>query len=290
MTTTLLAPRVGVALSQARALLEASGLPTARHDAECLLAHLLGTVRFALYLAPERELTVREVEAYRRLLERRASHEPLQYLVGHEEFFGLRLSVGPGVFIPRPETELLVEVALRRLPSGPALAVDLGTGSAAIVLALARSRPGLEAHAVDASQEALDWARANAAALGLADRIYFYRGDLFAPLEGLQGRFDLVVSNPPYIAAEKMEELPAEVSRFEPSLALNGGPAGTILHQRIIDEAPRFLKPGGWLLMELGMGQSPGIMSLLERAGLFEDVTLTEDFLGIDRVVAARRG
>ena len=272
--------------------LEGLGLPSARHDAERLLASLLGTTRLALYLERDRLVVPETAETYHRLLERRADHEPLQYLLAEDEFCGLSVMVRPGVFIPRPETELLVERVLAALPAGAngkRWGVDLGTGTGCVALALCHRRADLRIVAVDRAPDAVLLARENAERLRLADRVEIREGDLWEPVQDLRGRLDLVVSNPPYIARELLQELPAEVRDYEPALALDGGPGGTDLHDRIIRGAADFLKPGGLLAMELGLGQAERLVAASAGAGAFTDIATVPDLLGIQRVLTARR-
>lgn len=284
-------PAPGPLLRAAIGRLRRAGLATARHDAERLLAESLGTTRLGLYLEPDRPVSPDALDRFGELLGRRARHEPLQYLLGWEEFAGLRLRVGPGVFIPRPETELLVERALTLLPDQAARVVDLGTGSGAIALALAQARPGVMVWAVERSAEACAWARANVAALGLADRVQVIGGDLWTPLAGLglDGEADLVVSNPPYIPADQLAELPEEVRAHEPIEALDGGPGGLAVHRRILAAAPEFLRPGGALLLELGVGQAAPLREMIEAQAAFEGLVFHRDLLGIERVLEVRR-
>ena len=272
--------------------LEGSGLPSARHDAERLLASLLGTTRLALYLERDRLVAPETAETYHALLERRADHEPLQYLLTEDEFCGLSLMVRPGVFIPRPETELLVERILAALPAvanGERWGADLGTGTGCIALALCHRRADLRIVAVDRSHDAVSLARENAERLSLSDRVEIRQGDLWEPVQDLRGRLDLVVSNPPYIARELLAELPGEVLDYEPPLALDGGPGVTELHERVIRGAADFLKPGGLLAMELGLGQAERLVAASAGAGAFTDIATVPDLLGIQRVLTARR-
>jgi release factor glutamine methyltransferase len=241
-------------------------------------------------------------ERFLELVRRRLSHEPVQYLLGWEEFRSLRLRVTPAVLIPRPETELLVEWGLELLPApwGRAgtgakkegagsvpVVVDLGTGSGAIALALAEACPGLMIYAVDRAFGAVALARENAIALGLADRVRFLEGDLYGPLGFLAGAVDLIVSNPPYIPSGALLGLPLEVRDYEPLEALDGGPEGLAVHRQIIARAPGFLKPGGRLLLEMGEGHSDRLAGLLRDAG-FREIQIRTDLGGIERMIGAR--
>ena len=271
--------------------LERSGLPTARHDAEALLAGLTRMPRLALYTERNRRVDHETVERYRALIERRVRHEPLQYLRQEDEFFGLLLMMRPGVFIPRPETELLVERLLALLPAPSheeRRGVDLGTGTGCIACALCQTRPDLRIVAVDRSPEAVALARENAKQLGLAGRVEVREGDLWEPIRELRGGLDFVVSNPPYIAQEQLESLPVEVIEYEPTSALDGGPGGTALLDRIIREAPSYLKPGGLLALEIGEKQAESLKMAMSTAG-FVDVMTTRDLQGIERIFTGRR-
>ena len=278
---------VGTLLREASHLLERAGLPTARQDAEWLLANLLGVSRWALHLEPERPVPAEVVETFAALLDRRGHREPLQHLLGWEEFCGLRLRVAPQALIPRPETELLVAWALENLRGGsPSLVIDLGTGCGAIACALARELPGLGVVGIDISADALAVAAENVRALGLEGRVRLVRGDLFGPIA--RASADLVVANPPYIPSGDLDTLPVEVRDYEPRLALDGGPDGMAYHRRILTEAPDHLRPGGWLLMEAGEGQADAIAMRLWEAG-FEVVEVRRDLQGKDRMVGGRR-
>lgn len=279
-------------------LLKGAGLPTARQDAEWLLAHLLGVNRFALHLEPERPVPTEAGESLAGLLARRRRGEPLQHLLGWEEFWGLRLRVTPEVLIPRPETELLVEWALAIL-RGPAvsdrprLVIDLGTGSGAIACALAHSLAQVLVVGVDISAGALAVAAENAGSLGLDRRVRLVQGDLFEPLapRGAWGHdgADLVIANPPYIASRQLGALPVEVRAYEPRVALDGGPDGMTFHRRILAEAPSYLRSGGWLLMEAGDGQARALGRALGETPVFEAIEVRRDLSGEDRLIGARR-
>jgi len=269
------------------ARLKRAGIVTARLDAELLLAHVLGTTRLALHLAPEDEVDPDAGAHLAALVRRRARHEPLQYLLGEADFLGLLIAVGPGVFIPRPETELLVEQALAACPPAPAVALDLCAGSGAVACALAAARPVLAVWAVELSPEAAAWARANIARQGLGDRVRVLEGDLVAPLRGLglEGRCDLVVANPPYIARVALAELPVEVRDFEPPLALDGGPEGLDVIERILALAPGFLRPRGRILLEIGREHAGPLRARLASDPRYGDPVFCRDLLGDERVL-----
>ncbi len=259
-------------------------LRTARIDpleARILLAHALGCTRVQLVIRAKDEVSTQQAAAAQALFERRRQGEPIAYLTGEREFFGLRFQVTPAVLIPRHETELLVELAIERLPqSGRAL--DLGTGSGAIAVALAHVRPDAHIMATDASDDALAVARRNAERHKVAVR--FGLSDWYRAIDD---RFDLIVSNPPYIAAGDPHLSQGDL-RFEPVAALTDEADGLTDLAAIIDGAPRHLNPGGWLLMEHGHDQAAPVRTLLERAG-WQQVRSWRDLAGIERVSGALR-
>lgn len=290
MTTVLSVLSVGVLLRESVRRLEAASSPSARRDAEWLLAAVLGVERFRLYVEPAQEVAPSVAARVRALVERRAAHEPLQHLLGFEDFRGLRLRVTPDVLIPRPETEGLVEWALETLAPLPRpVAADVGTGSGAIACALAAACPALEVLAIDASLAALAVATANVRALGLARRVRIVAGDLLAPLAALAGGLDMIVANPPYLSSASLPALPPEVARFEPRLALDGGPDGLRVIRRIVAEAPGVLRRGGALVMEIGEEQAGGVASLLAAEG-FSGIVARRDLRGVERYIAGRLG
>jgi release factor glutamine methyltransferase len=265
--------------------LEGHGSATPRLDAELLIGHALGLERIALYTSFDRPLTEPELAACRALLERRGRREPVAYIIGRWGFHGLDLAVDARVLIPRPETEVLVERCLALLGERAAGVLDVGTGSGAIALAIKASRPQARVTAADVSAEALAVAGGNAAALSL--ELELVESDLLARLPGR--RFDLIASNPPYIAETEMEALEPEVARFEPRLATVGGASGTEVLDRLVAAAPAALAPGGWLVVECGAGQAPAVAGLMEAAG-GRDVFAERDLGGIERVVGGRWG
>lgn len=297
---------VGGLLGEARELLEATEPQGSGRDAEWLLADLLGDKRWALALGPGRSVPMEVAERFRACLARRLSGEPLQYVLGWEEFCGLRLRVTPEVLIPRPETELLVEWAVeicRALPAedparngsgnplaaGRGIAIDLGTGSGAIACALAANSADLVVFGVDHSARALAVAEGNVRALGLQSRVRLAQGDLFEPVAELARAVDLVIANPPYIPSGLIGALPLEVRGWEPTLALDGGPDGMAVHRRIMAGAPAILRSGGWLLMELGEGQAGSLTRALEGGEAFDRITVRRDLAGVERMIGARR-
>lgn len=272
-------------------------MTTARRDAELLLLRVVGRDRAWLLTHPEAELTAEQTEQLASWVERRARQEPVQYILGEQEFYGLALRVTPAVLIPRPETEHLVEALLERVaPDATVRICDVGTGSGAIAVALAHRLPQAEVTALDLSAEALLVARENAERHGVAGRVRLLQSDLLAAVRG--EKFEAVVSNPPYIA--EGEVLEAQVREYEPREALYAGPTGLEVYRRLIPEARTALGPGGWLLLEIGQGQREALAELLsprqrnvgpagERGADWEGVEFVEDLQGIPRVAIARR-
>jgi release factor glutamine methyltransferase len=253
-----------------------------RRDAELILAHVLGCDRAALLTHPERVLLPAETNQFENLLTRRQASEPVQYLTGAQEFFGLLFEVSPDVLIPRPETEHLVEAVLERFDrdANPRI-VDVGTGSGAIAVAIAHALPRSQVTALDLSPSALEVARRNAERHGVIDRVTLLQSDLLAAAGPRE--FDVVVSNPPYIADG--ERLEPQVANYEPRSALYAGPTGLEIYQRLIPQARNALVPGGWLIMEIGYGQQPALQTLLRG---WREVSFAPDLQGIPRVVLAR--
>lgn len=265
-------PRVSATLE-----LDAS---TARIEVQSLLQYVLQVPRAYLLAHPEQILDTKQQTAYEALLLRRLRGEPVAYLLGEREFFGLTFKVTPATLIPRSDTELLVELALQRLPQGKACRVlDLGTGSGAIALSIAHSRPDVVVTAVDASEKALGVARENAQRLGVAN-ISFLRSDWFSALDGQH--FDLIVSNPPYIAANDVHLTQGDV-RFEPLSALASGADGLDDIRSIVSRAEGYLEHGAWLLLEHGYDQAVRVRDIFQQ-NKFESIFSAKDIAGIDRV------
>lgn len=258
----------------------AKGIDSARLEAELLLAATLDLDRVGLYVNFERPLDPGELTAFRERVQRRAAREPLQYIIGETEFWSLVFKVSPAVLIPRADTEILVEEALKRI-EGSARVLDVGTGSGAIAIALAHEKPEIQVMALDCSEQALDVARGNASRYGVAERINFLVGDL-AMLPS--GPFEVIVSNPPYIPSRDWEGLMPEVRDHEPRLALDGGEDGLQAYRLLASQAGQLLTPGGWLLVEVGIDQAVSVGDLFKAAGLAE-VTWRDDYAGIPRVV-----
>jgi release factor glutamine methyltransferase len=261
------------------------GIDTARLDAECLLAHALGGDRLRLYLDFEKPVTEAERATFRELVRRRGSDRvPVAQLLGRREFWSLPLRVNDQVLAPRPETETLVEAALERLPQdAEARVLEIGTGSGAVALALASERPRARITATDISARALELAQQNADELHLGERIRWLEGSLFGPVEG--ERFDLVVSNPPYVAESQRSELPPELAH-EPEQALFAGPDGTDLLRRLVFGVSPLLSPGGCLAVELSPEQAPAVAGWCCEVGLL-DVDRRRDLAGRVRVLTA---
>jgi release factor glutamine methyltransferase len=271
----------GGVLQEARARL-ADTSQNPRRDAEVLLAHLLGCDPVALLTHPERLLSPVEADQFESLLRRRLASEPMQYITGKQEFFGLLLEVSPDVLIPRPETEHLVEAALERFGrEANARIVDVGTGSGAIAVALAHALPRSRVTALDLSPAALEVARRNAERHGVSERVTLLQSDLLAAVESAD--FDVVVSNPPYIA--EGEVLEPQVANYEPQSALYAGPTGLEIYERLIPQARKVLRHQGWLMMEIGYGQQSALEALL---GGWREVSFVHDLQGIPRVVRAQ--
>lgn len=310
---------VGEMGSVGRKLLQGKTEYPAR-DAAVLVGHVLGKGSDYLYLHPEERVSEDVEREYLELIERRSRGEPLAYLRGYQEFMGFRFKVDRRVLIPRPETEVLVETALRRLtligasrspgvasspsPKLPSalrekiqgtpklLVADVCCGSGNIGISLAKFLPDIVVVGVDISPGALEVARENAITLGVAGRVIFVEGDLFDPLKrlGLEAQFDAVTANPPYIPSETLSFLPVEVRDYEPLEALDGGPGGLQLIRRLVHEAPRYLKPGGKLFMEIGFDQSHAVREYFRETGAeYDEVTTVLDYAGRERLFVARK-
>lgn len=253
----------------------------AQLDARLLLEEVCGTDHNTLLCHGDREVSEAEEEQYRKALEQRAVHVPLQHLLGYQDFMGLRFQVNEHVLIPRQDTEILVEEAMRYLHDGMRI-LDLCTGSGCILLSLLHYSNDCEGTGVDISKEALQVAALNAELLGI--KADFLKSDLY---EKVTGKFDLLVSNPPYIERKVIPTLMEEVREYDPYIALDGGEDGFDFYRRIIGGAQDYLERGGQILMEIGSGQAQAVSELLREAG-FKEIDVCRDFAGLDRVVSGR--
>jgi release factor glutamine methyltransferase len=275
---------------EAAQVLRRAGVPEARREAGSLLAYTIERDRTFLITHADEFLAPEEANRYRELVKRRAAGEPLQYITGRQEFYGLSFEVTPGVLIPRPETELLVETALDilRETSEPPFICDVGTGSGCIAITLLHEMALAHGIALDISTPALHVAARNAALHNTGDRLMLAASDCFGALNPSSARFSLIVSNPPYIAARALDELQREVREHEPRLALSPGADGLALIKRIMADAPPFLNSGGHLLLEIGFDQHEAVARLLDRA-VWQLLDIHKDLQGIPRTVALRK-
>jgi len=266
-----------------------------RLNAELLLAKSVNLSREGLYAHLHRASEEEEKEKLERFVKKRVAGEPLQYILGYQEFWSIPFKVDPRVLIPRPETELLVEqslfilrkVCLERSPR----VLEIGTGSGAIAISLATEASDLLVVATDISGEALFLARENARSAGVLSRIQFVHGDLFGPFRRMQGRepFDLILSNPPYVRLSEIQNLPTEIRTYEPLVALNGGEDGMAFYRDILLQTAFYVRRGGWVLLEVGEGQGKAVSAMIEEEGSFLPPERIRDFSGIERVVKVQR-
>jgi len=326
---TATAESVREALRAGAEYLRKAGIDNARLDAEVLLCHVLGVEKAEFYLGFDVGLDATAEREFQKLLSRRAGREPVAYITGQKEFWSLDFVVTPAVLIPRPETELLVELALARativppqpfVPPHPSLSpvvggegkrkgagdsrsgasahldykpplriLDVGTGSGAIAVSLAKELPQARIFAVDISAAAIEIARLNARRHAVEERVEFFFGDLFEPVANERERFDLVVANPPYICSGDMPGLAPEIRTWEPITALEGGADGILYYRRIIAAAGDYLKSGGSILLELGDAMGEAVARLFADAGGFEPAQVYRDYAGKERVIAAAK-
>lgn len=286
-------PTIAKVITEGAALLEASAVTDERRTAGVLLCHVLGIDRTQLLISSARQITDDDYARYLGFVARRVAGEPLQYITGHQEFYGLDFVVTPDVLIPRPETEFLVErvIKLAGDPSkGSPLIVDIGTGSGCIVVTLAVHLPHSRLIATDISAAALEVARANADRYQVADRIEFVEGDALEPLSrlGLEGALDVIASNPPYVEQATSQLIQREVRDWEPHAALFAGADGLDFYRRVFPSVHRYLKPGGFVVLEIGYSQLDAISSMITGSKL-ELVDTTPDLQGIPRTICIRR-
>jgi release factor glutamine methyltransferase len=283
---------IGEAILAGEKQLVAAGIDSGRLETEMMLAQLREEPRLNLWLQRGDVLTEGQREKLQDWLARRSTREPIQHILGWAPFLDFELHVTRDVLVPRPETEVLAQLAIQRLAGAAAPRVlDWGTGSGCLALAIAQAVPSAEVHALDVSPDALRIARANAIAYRLADRVRFHPGDGFAALDSEfrdpQNAFDLIVTNPPYIPAAEVETLDPEVRLHDPRLALVGGDDGLECYRRLAAEALGWLKPGGWLLAEFGDGQAPALTDLFGKAG-WNIEAVEKDLSGRDRILIVR--
>lgn len=279
-------------LHTAITMLSGAGIANARQESLWILEEALGLSRLDLYVHPDESVPAADVERVRAMLERRKAGEPLQYVLGSQEFYGLTFAVRPGVLIPRPETELLVEEALAHARAWDRpLVLDVGTGSGCLAVALAKELPEAMIVALDRSADAIAVARDNAGRHEVARRVKFVVGDLLAHLssENLTGKVAVAVANLPYIREDEWDTLPREVRDFEPRLALSGGPDGLVLYRRLIREMGDAMPPGGALIVEVGMGQARRLCHERPWGHAFRVHGIRTDVQGIERMLCLVR-
>lgn len=277
---------IDTALKEACQVLSDAGITEPRRDAGSLLAHALKRDPAFLIAHPEYRLSPEEKQQYTEAVRRRVKHEPIQYIAGKQEFYGLEFKVSPNVLIPRPETELIVENALRilRASTSPSFC-EVGIGSGCISVAVLANNDNATAVGLDISPAALNVAKRNAAKHGVSERLELYGSDVFSNLS--VRKFDLIVSNPPYVPDEDIRSLQIEVRDFEPYTALSGGETGLNIIEKLVMESPRFLNPDGYLLMEIGFNQSPKVAKMFAEE-IWESVECFDDLQGIPRMLKAR--
>jgi len=283
---------VGKLLASAQSMLERVGIANAAQEARWLLTYALEMKTHELAIGSEQPVTVEQRERVLSVVRRREAREPLQYILGSQEFCGLDFCVTSAVLIPRPETELLIQETLREggFAEGAVL-VDVGTGSGCVAVTLATIVSGMRIFALDCSQDALSVAKGNAERHGVRDKVIWLEGDLLSPLRecSVAGAVDAIISNPPYIAEGDWAGLEPEVRDYEPRRALLAGSQGIEFHERLIHESKEFLSPGGLLVMELGQGQAALVRRLAEAAEGYTGIQTVKDEAGIERVLIARR-
>ncbi|MCF6157129.1 MAG: peptide chain release factor N(5)-glutamine methyltransferase [wastewater metagenome] len=279
----------------AKSILQKSNIDSPRLDAEIILSHILHCKRIDLYVHPDRVVEDTVALTYKNAIQKRAWRVPLQYITNHEEFMSMDFYVDERVLIPRQETELLVEAVIKKLQSTPRnheiIIVDIGVGSGNIAITLAKKIENARIFAIDISPDALEVANINARRHQVLDKIIFLCGDIYKPLEGykLESKVDVIVSNPPYIATDEFHILQEEVRRFEPYNALVSGRNGLQMFCRILKDAHAWLKPGGFIAMEVGEKQAQKVAQLIEDRGCFQKPELIKDYQHIYRIVISKR-
>ncbi|MEK7851656.1 MAG: peptide chain release factor N(5)-glutamine methyltransferase [Deltaproteobacteria bacterium] len=284
--------------------LKGKGIENPRLNSEVLLTHLLKLDRVGLYLNYDRPLSKEELSSFREIVKRRGAREPLQYITGHQEFWSLDFKVTPDVLIPRPETEILVEEAVKVIrgqwpgasESRSPIILDLCTGSGCIAISLAHELKDAVVYAVDASDAALLIARENSERHGVKDRVIFLSGDLYKAMENRPLTtdhrpllFNFVVSNPPYVKSGDIPNIQPEVRDYEPRIAVDGGQEGLDFYKKIVSGALQYLLPGGCLMVEVGEGQAAAVSGMMRETGSFEPVSTVKDLAGIERVVKGNK-
>ena len=263
-------------------------IPTANLDAGLLLGYVLGKERLQLYLDFDKVIQKEHLAQYRELVKKRAEYIPVAYLTNQREFMSLKFYVNEDVLIPRPETERLVETVLE-MQSDDCVLLEMGTGSGAIAVSLAKNRPGWKIFATDISEEALQIAEENAHQHEVSDQITFLHGDLFEALSDEHERFDWIVSNPPYIPSDRIPTLTPDIKEYEPRLAIDGGEDGLNIIRRLIDEAPAFLTATGRLAFEMDDTHSKAVRILIDENTKYVVPDIIKDYAGVERVVVAQR-
>lgn len=264
---------------------KSKNIESARLDAEVLLSHVLGQERIYLYVHFDEPMEQAELGKFREYVKKRAQHVPVAYIIGEKEFMGLPFKVTPDTLIPRPDTEILVENVLANLAEDETVQiVDIGTGSGAIILSLLANLPKARGKTVDIAVKAVEVAKENAVRLQVADRCEFLVGDLFAPLQ--DSKFDVIVSNPPYIPQKDIATLEADVRAYEPVSALTDGGDGLSYYRRLLAEGKRYLKENGFIALEIGIHQAKAVKRIALDNG-WRNIKIIKDYAGIDRVVLA---
>lgn len=277
------------AIKGAADYLERKGIQSPRLNAELLLSHILNCKRLELYLAFERPLQKNEIDAYREFIKRRGVFEPLQYIVGKVEFYGLQIAVNPSVLIPRPETELLVEEVISTAKDiGEKRIIDFCCGSGNIAIALAKNLPHSKIICVDVSQEAIQTAQRNASQNGVEEQIIFIRKNILNGFELSDTQFDFIVSNPPYISSEEFTKLNPELRLYEPSIALTDGLDGLSFFKKISELSKRLLKESGKIFFEIGAGQTESVKQILQQ-NEFHNIIIKKDYSGIERILMGEK-